>query len=68
MIEIRLRDINGKRIYLEFHTEAYLCGYDWSWFDDENYEILSVIWNKCCIYNALTNEEICLEDILGFFA
>ena len=42
--------------------------YGWNEFNDEDYEILMVDWGKYCIYNALSNDAINLEDLIGFFA
>jgi hypothetical protein len=67
-IKICLRDINGKRENFYFTSEDYFNQYDWSWYDDENYEILMVEYGNHCIYNALTNKKIYLEDLIGFFA
>ena len=38
-----------------------------SLYDDENYEILMVEWGNYCIYSALGNERIYMEDLIGFF-
>ena len=68
MIVIHFRDINGKRFHKVILNVEDFHSYDWSWFDDENYEILMVEWGKHCIYNALANKRIYLEDLIGFFA
>lgn len=68
MIVIHFRDINGKRFHKVIQNVEDFHSYDWSWFDDENYEILMVEWGKHCIYNALANKRIYLEDLIGFFA
>lgn len=68
MIVIHFRDINGKRFHKAIRNVEDFHSYDWSWFDDENYEILMVQWGVHCIYNSLTNDAIYLEDLVGFFA
>lgn len=67
-IVILFRDINGKRFHKVFENVVGFQSYDWNEYDDENYEILMVEWGKHCIYNALNNDRIYLEDLIGFFA
>lgn len=68
MIEIYIRDINGKRMTRYFRNISEFNRADWSWFDDENYEIQMVVWREHCIYNSLVNEKLYLADLVGFFA
>ena len=68
MIDIFIRDINGKRFRRHFLGETQFIEYDWSWFDDETYEIQAVVWYGHCIYNSLVNDKINFEDLRGFFA
>ena len=67
-IVIIVRDINGKRIQINIRNVNDFKEYDWSWYDDENYQILFVVWGKHCIYNGLINEKLYLEELIGFFA
>lgn len=67
-IVIYLRDVNGRRVNLEFPILESIRGFDWTQIDDDNYEILMVLWEGQCIYCALTDEAICIEDLVGFFA
>lgn len=65
---ICLRDINGNRIQLEFPILEAIHGFNWDPYDDETYEILMVLWGGKCIYCALCDDPICMEDLIGFFA
>lgn len=67
-IDILFRDIHGRRLEMHFQSANAFRNYDWSAFNDEDYEILMVEWGKHCIYNALSNDVIDLEDLIGFFA
>lgn len=67
-IVILFRDVNGKRFHRVVENVEVFHSYDWSWYDDENYEILMVEWGRYCIYNALRDDAINLEDLIGFFA
>jgi hypothetical protein len=68
MIVVHFRDINGKRFHKVWRDVTEFQSFNWDEYDDDNYEILLVEWGKHCIYNALSNERICLEDLIGFFA
>ena len=67
-IDILFRDIHGRRFEVRFQSADAFRNYGWSEFNDEDYEILMVEWGKYCIYNALSNDTINLEDLIGFFA
>lgn len=67
-ITILFRDINGKRFHMAFENVVEFRSFDWSQYDDENYEILMVEWGRYCIYNALSNDRIVVGDLIGFFA
>lgn len=67
-IVIHFRDINGKRFCETFkNTDAFLAA-NWEWYDDENYEIFMVEWRGFCVYSALWQYSIFLEDLIGFFS
>ena len=68
MIVIHFRDINGNRFHKVWQNVTEFQNFDWDEYDDENYQILLVEWGKHCIYNALSNERIYLEDLIGYFA
>ena len=67
-IDILFRDIHGRRFEVRFQSADAFRNYGWNEFNDEDYEILMVEWGKYCIYNALSNDAINLEDLIGFFA
>lgn len=67
-INMFLRDTNGKRFSVWLQDVEAFHSHDWSWFNDESYEILLVEWGRHCIYNALTDDPIVLEDLVSFFA
>ena len=68
VIEIFLRDINGKKERLFFRNDSDFNAFNWEDYDDENYEILLVFLDGCCIYSGLTHEGIYFEELIGFFA
>lgn len=68
MIQIFIRDINGKRINRSFLSESEFNRSDWSWYDDDNYEIQMVLFYGHCIYNSLAHNKINFDDLRGFFA
>ena len=67
MVEIYVRDINGKRDFYRL---------DWQYSSDfidlsktsEDEEILLILFNGTCIYSQLTSGPITWEDVVGFFA
>lgn len=68
-ILVYLRDINGNRSHLFCKNLEEFNKIEWEkCYDDENEEILMVIYDGQCIYNALINDKIHLEDLIGFFA
>ena len=68
MIIVHFRDINGYRFSKIFKNVATFQEFNWEEYDDENYEILLVEWGQHCIYNALSNERVYIEELIGFFA
>lgn len=60
------RDCNGKRTNHCLHWDS-VCEYVDETFTEED-EILLVIVEGTCIYSALSNEEIVVDDLTGFFA
>lgn len=67
-INIVLRDINGKRFTITFASVEEFQGFEWTEYDDKIYEILLVVWCKCCIYTALGHESLSFEELRGYFA
>ena len=68
MVEIYVRDINGKHSIWQF---------DWSEGSSDFYqiaetsaeeEILLILFNGTCIYSQLASGPITWEDVVGFFA
>ena len=66
MYSIIFRDSNGKRSLLQGNASAIyekLVNPD---LDDN--EILLVTYDNICVYSALSNDPIDIEDLIGFFA
>ena len=70
MIEIYVRDINGKRMIWKFNnTDDFMKFYHESADAlDEGYEIQVVVYDGHCIYSGLANDHINFADLCGFFA
>lgn len=67
-IIITIRDTNGKREDLRYENVSDFNS-NFQPLDDEDYEILMVIWGDYCVYSALQSENgIYFEDLAGFFA
>ena len=68
-ITIVTRDINGKRLALEFANEAAVLGWIDNGYLDEDDEILIVAQGGICLYSALGNNiPLYIDDLTGFFA
>lgn len=69
-IKILLRDINGKRSEIIFDGIDIFNDFNLltAGYNDENYEILIVLWGDICIYSQLQSNKISFEDLIGFFA
>jgi hypothetical protein len=71
-VAIVTRDVNGKRIKLEYLWEnvcAFIRGHGGlarNIHDDD--EILLITIDGICVYSALTSPAITWEDVTGFFA
>lgn len=71
MIEIYVRDCNGKRERWEFDTESEFIAYyneNTDEMDEDMYEIQMVIYDGLCIYSGLVHEGVTFEELSGFFA
>lgn len=68
-IKILIRNLNGKRLQLNFDNVTHFQNFDWdnSEFDDDNYEILIVTIENICVYSQLQSDKITFEDLIGFF-
>ena len=66
MYTIIFRDSNGKRSLLQGNTSAIYEKLMSPDLDDN--EILLVTYDNICIYSALANGPIDIEDLIGFFA
>ena len=66
-IIIVTRDINGRRTEYHFDNQSQLASSHVEIYDKEE-EILLILWDGICIYNALNSEPIIWEDIAGYFA
>ena len=67
-ITVHFRDINGKRFSVVWEDLDDFQLFDWDENANENNEILMVEWGQHCIYSALGNVSITMEDLVGFFA
>lgn len=66
MYSIFFRDSNGKRSLLQGNASAiYEKLMSSDLYDNE---ILLVTYDNICIYSALANDPIDIEDLIGFFA
>lgn len=71
-VEIYIRNINGRKEYYCFDSEEEFVeamnDSNEYVYDVDDFELLMVVWGEHCIYNALVNEAIDMEDLIGFFA
>lgn len=68
-ITIVFRDINGKRMIVEFDNEAAVLRYVSQGLLDEEDEVLIVAQGGICLYSALgADYPLSLDDLTGFFA
>lgn len=68
-ITILYRDINGKKLTVEFVTEYDVLDWINKGFLDEDDEILLVIQCGVCIYSALgSDRSLNIDELTGFFA
>lgn len=69
VITLTLRDINGKRMIVDFFSTDQLI--NWvknNEITNDNYEILLVRLNSCYIYSSLqASEGLTFEELVGFF-
>ena len=66
MYSIIFRDSNGKRSLLQGNASAIYEKLVNPGLDDN--EILLVTYDNICVYSALANDPIDIEDLIGFFA
>lgn len=71
-VEIYLRNINGRKEHYCFDNEEEfveaMSDFNEYGYTVDDFELLMVVWGEYCIYNALVNEAIDMEDLIGFFA
>ena len=71
-VEIYLRNINGRKEYYCFDSEEefveVMSDFDEYGYTVDDFELLMVVWGEHCIYSALTDKAIDMEDLIGFFA
>ena len=65
-IDIHTRDINGKKSTFRYLSESDLLAKIRNDISEED-EILIVLWGSHVIYSSLTNCEITIDDLTGFF-
>lgn len=66
MYSVIFRDSNGKRSLLQGNASAIYEKLMNPGLDDN--EILLVTYDNICVYSALANDPIDIEDLIGFFA
>ena len=66
MVEILIRDINGRKITIPLDWDDVCASINEYASEDE--EILLITCNGTCIYSQLGNDPITWEDVSGFFA
>lgn len=71
-VEIYLRNINGIKERICFNSEEEfieaMSDFDEYGYTVDDFELLMVVWGEYCIYSALTDKAIDMEDLIGFFA
>ena len=71
-VEVYIRDINGVRNCNRFDSEddfvEAMNDFEEYGYTVDDFEILMVVWGEHCIYSALTDKAIDIEDLIGFFA
>lgn len=65
-IHIHIRDINGKKNTFRYLSESDLLSKVHNDISEED-EILIVLWGPYVIYNSLTDDEVTIDDLTGFF-
>lgn len=58
---------NNKRFSLRFYCREHICNFKWDYYNNENYEIIMILWGEYCIYNSLVHDKKTIEEIISFF-